>query len=131
MFLDTPRLAADSSFSSADYCERGRCVPAMFGAVMRQIDISSAERGAPALAADVVAILLDNAEDHASSLRQLGLLRRNESIEKLSFAYLRERVRRACDEKVTVNAGLRRWQGGLSETVLYEMSLKSGQAAAI
>jgi hypothetical protein len=52
----------------------------MFGAVMRQIDISSAERGAPPLAADVVAILLDNAEDHASSLRQLGLLRRNESL---------------------------------------------------
>jgi hypothetical protein len=49
----------------------------------------------------------------------------------MTFGKLRERIHRACQEKETVNAGLRRWQGGLSETTLYEMALKSGPAAAL
>jgi hypothetical protein len=104
---------------------------AVFEAVLRQIDIASAERGAPALAAEVVAALLNEADEHNAILRQLNLLHGRESIEKISFAELRDRIHRACEDRTTVNAGLRRWRYGLSETTLYEMALKSGPAAAV
>jgi hypothetical protein len=104
---------------------------AVFEAVMRQIDVATAARRAPALAADVVAALLDDADEHNGILRELGLLRQNESIRSLRFAHLRDRVHRACQEHESTSGSLRRWRGGLSETELYDMSLKSGMAAAI
>lgn len=57
--------------------------------------------------------------------------KRNESAHETSFATLRDRVHRACREGESVNAGLRRWRGGLSETDLYSMAMASGRAAAI
>ena len=104
---------------------------AVFGAVMREVDVACAERGGPAAAERVVAGLLDEAEEHSALLRQLNLIRRNESAHDLSFATLRERVRRACRDEESVSSGLRRWCEGLSETELYGMALASGRAAAI
>jgi len=45
---------------------------AMFEASDAAIDIASAERGAPALAADIVAALLNETDEHNDILRQLG-----------------------------------------------------------
>jgi hypothetical protein len=104
---------------------------AVFDAVMRQIDIESAKRGAPALAADVVASLLNETDEHNSLLRQLGLLGPRESVEKLTFVSLRERIHRACADRESINGGLRRWHGGLIETTLYDMALKAGASSAV
>jgi hypothetical protein len=104
---------------------------AVFGAVMRQIDVASAARGAPALAADVVAALLNDTDEHNGILRKIGFLRRNESISAMRFGQLQERVHRACQEHEATSNGLRRWRGGLSETEVYSISLKSGMAAAV
>ena len=104
---------------------------AVFGAVMREVDIATAERGGPAAAERVVAGLLDESEEHSAVLRQLNLLRRNESAHEISFATLRDRVHRACREEESVSSGLRRWRNGLSETELYRMAMASGRAAAI
>jgi hypothetical protein len=103
----------------------------VFEAVMRQIDIASAERSAPALAADVVAALLNETDEHNTFLRQLGLLGPRESIGKLTFVSLRERVHQACSDKVSVSSGLQRWHNGLAETTVYEMALKAGAASAV
>jgi hypothetical protein len=104
---------------------------AVFDAVMHEVDVASAERGGPVAAERVIAGLLDDAEEHSAILRQLGLLRRNETAHEISFATLRDRVHRACSEETTMNSGLRRWRDGLSETTLYEMALASGRAAAV
>lgn len=104
---------------------------AVFDAVMREVDVASAERGGPAAAERVVAGLLDDAEEHSAILRQLDLLRHNETAHAIPFATLRARVHRACSEDETVSSGLRRWRDGLSETTLYNMALASGHAAAI
>jgi hypothetical protein len=93
--------------------------------------MSSAARGAPAVATDVVAALLNDTDEHNGILRELGLLRRNESISSMQFGQLQERVHRACQEHEATSNGLRRWRGGLSETEVYSMSLKSGMAAAV
>lgn len=104
---------------------------AVFEAVMNQVDIASAARGAPALASDVVAVLLNETDEHDIMLRQLGLLGPRESVARLEFSVFQERIHKACDQAVSVNAGLKRWRGGLSETTVYEMALKAGAASAV
>lgn len=104
---------------------------AVFGAVMQEVDIASAERDGPAAAERVVAALLDEGEQHSALLRQLKLLKGNEVAAEISFATLRERVRQACREEDRVSSGLRRWRGGLSETELYGMAMASSRAAAV
>ena len=81
-------------------------------AVMRQIDIAAAERAAAPLASDIVAALLDEAEEHDTVLSDLKLLKSGDSIAQLPFGKLRERVRAACSEQGTAERGLRRWRGG-------------------
>lgn len=103
---------------------------AVFEAVMRQIDIASAERGAPALAADIVAALLNETDEHNGILRQLGLLSARDSIDKLDFASLQQRIQRACADGVFVSGGLRRWRRGLVETNVYEIAMKAGATSA-
>jgi hypothetical protein len=66
---------------------------AVFDAVMREVDVASAERGGPAAAERVVAGLLDETEEHSAILRQLDLLRRNETAHEIPFTTLRDRVR--------------------------------------
>ncbi len=104
---------------------------AVFEAVMRRIDIASAERGAPALAADIVAALVSETDEHNSLLRQLGLMSGRDSVDKMDFASLQQRIQRACAGSVSINGGLRRWRGGLVETSVYEMALKAGAASAV
>jgi hypothetical protein len=98
---------------------------------MREIDVASAAHGAPALAANVVAALLNVTEEHDDILREIGLLRRNESIGQLKFKQLRQRVQRECSDQESISSGLRRWRAGLSETKLYQMALQSGMATAV
>jgi hypothetical protein len=104
---------------------------AVFEAVMRQIDIASAERGAPALAADVVAALLNDTDEQNGMLRQIGLFTARDSIEKMDFASFQKRIKRACADGVSVSGGLRRWRSGLVETTVYGMALKAGAASAV
>jgi len=79
----------------------------------------------------VVAGLLEEDEEHSAVLRQLNLLRRNESAHEISFTTLRDRVHQPCRQEEGVSSGLRRWQGGLSETELYTMAMASGRAATV
>jgi hypothetical protein len=103
---------------------------AAFHAVMDEVDAASASRGAPALAADVIAALLERVDDHNEVLRQSALLAANESVRKLAFQQIAERVQRTCRDGETVSNGLRRWRGGLSETDLYDTALEAGAGAA-
>lgn len=103
---------------------------AAFEAVMDEVDAATASRGAPALAADVVAALLERVDDHNEALRQFGLVAANESVRKLSFHQIVERVQRTCRDRETVWNGLRRWRGGLSESDLYDTALQAGPGAA-
>src|SRR5438105_1188234 len=82
----------------------------------RNPDAASARRGGPALAAEVVAALLVVVDEHNEALRQLGLLAKNESVRRMPFHQMAERVQRACQDHQTVSNGLRRWRGGLSES---------------
>ena len=91
---------------------------------MDEVDAASASRGAPALAADVVAALVDRVDDHNEILRQLGLLAVNESVRKLAFHQIAERVQRTCSDRETVSNGLRRWRGGLSEGDLLQANYR-------
>jgi hypothetical protein len=99
-------------------------------AVLAEVDSLSARRRAPALASDVIAALLGATDEHNDALRLIGLLGEAETINRISFAEMSDRVRRACQKQQTFEQGLRRWQGGLSEHQLCKAALGSGAAAA-
>ena len=88
-------------------------------------------RGAPPLASDVVAALLDQTEEHEAALRDLGLLKPGETLVKLGFRAFRQRVHTACVDRPTTARGLRRWRNGLSEVDLYQRALQAGPAAPV
>ncbi len=103
---------------------------AVFETAMAQVDAASARRGGPAWAEDVVAALLSAVDEHNEALRQFGLLAKNESVRRIAFHQMVERVQRACQDHETVRNGLRRWRGGLSESGLYDAALQAGPASA-
>jgi hypothetical protein len=105
------------------------CHEAVFGAVMEQVDRMSQARQSPALSAQVVAALMGEVSEKDEALRQSRLLRPGESVSTLAFRTLYERVRRRCRNQETVSNGLRRWSGGLSETDVYGLAVKSKDAA--
>jgi hypothetical protein len=69
---------------------------AVFEAVMREVDAASARRGAPALAAEVVSAIVGATDDHNDALRQTGLLTKGETVRRLSFSQMLERIDGAC-----------------------------------
>jgi hypothetical protein len=103
---------------------------AVFQAVLADVDAASARRGGPALAAEVVAALINAVDDHNEYLREFDLLKVGETVKNISFAQILDRVHAACRERETISNGLRRWRGGLSETDLYDSALEAGPAAA-
>ena len=82
-------------------------------AVMAEVDSLLARRRAPALASDVVATLLSATDEHNDALRLIGLLADGETVERISFAEMSDRVRPACQNRQTYENRLRRWHGGL------------------
>jgi hypothetical protein len=100
-------------------------------AVLRQIDLSADARGAPPLASDIVAALLDQTEEHEAVLRDLGLLEPEEMLTQLDFRAFRQRVHAICGDRPTTARGLRRWRNGLSEVDLYQRALRAGPAAPV
>jgi hypothetical protein len=96
---------------------------------MRQVDVMSAERQSPSISAEVLAALLADPAEKDEALRELRLLKSGESVSTVSFRTIFERVRRLCRKGETVSNGLRRWQGGLSETAIYDLALQSYDAA--
>ena len=105
------------------------CHEAVFGAVMRHVDRDSAARGAPALANDVVASLVTWAPEKDDALKTFRILKKGESAEHLSFRAVFDRVHALCEKGRMEAAGLARWDGGLSETDLYEYASSSDDAA--
>lgn len=103
---------------------------AVFEAVMHEVDVKSAARGGPALAADVVGTLLAATSEHDEALRQFGLLQQGETVASLSFNQLRERIQHKCRRRESISDGLRRWHGGLSEVELYDVALEAGVGSA-
>ena len=73
---------------------------AVFASIMREVDVKSAARGAPAVAGDVVASLLNATEEHNEALREFGLLKRSESVA--------ERPSASFGGGLSANAGTRR-----------------------
>jgi hypothetical protein len=102
---------------------------AAFSAVMRMVDTMAAQRQSPAISAEVLAALLADTTEHDEVLRKLRVLRPEESVSTVSFRSIRDRVRKLCRKGEAVSNGLRRWQGGLSETAIYELALQSHEAA--
>jgi hypothetical protein len=102
---------------------------AVFGAVMRRVDIMSADRQSPAISAEVLAALVAEPAEKDEVLRELRILKSGESVSTVSFRTVRDRVQRLCRKQDHVANGLRRWNGGLSETVLYDLALESHDAA--
>ena len=105
------------------------CHEAVFGAVMRQVDRDHAIRNAPALANEVVAALVASAPEKDDALRHFRILKNGETVEGLSFRTVLERVQNLCSKGRTVNDGLARWEGGPSETDLYDHAASSDDAA--
>lgn len=105
------------------------CHEAVFGAVMRRVDRDHAIRNAPALANEVVAALVASAPEKDDALRQFRILKKGETIEGLSFRTVLERVQDLSRKGRTVTDGLARWEGGLSETDLYQHAASSDDAA--
>lgn len=105
------------------------CHESVFDGVMWQVDVMSSARRSPALSAQVIAALMDETSEKDAALRELRLLRAGESVSTLSFRTVHARVQRACRKDETIANGLRRWSGGLSEIDVYELSLKSHDAA--
>jgi hypothetical protein len=97
---------------------------AVFGAVMRRVDIMSADRQSPAISAEVLAALVAEPAEKDEVLRELRILKSGESVSTVSFRTVRDRVQRLCRKQDEVANGLKRWNGGLSETVLYDLALE-------
>jgi hypothetical protein len=104
---------------------------AVFESIMQQVDVQSAARGGPALAADVVASLLTDTEEYNEALREFDLLKKRESVEALTFKQLRQRVVAGCGGQESYSNGLKRWRGGLSEIDLYDAALESTIRSAV
>jgi hypothetical protein len=105
------------------------CHEAVFGAVMRQVDRDQAARNAPALANEVVAALVAAAPEKDEALRSFRILKKGEATENLSFRVAFERINILCRKRRTITAGLARWEGGLSESELYDQAGSSDDAA--
>jgi hypothetical protein len=102
---------------------------AVFAAVMRQVDVMSAARQSPSISAEVLAALLADPTEKDEVLRKLRLLKSGETTSTVSFRTIYERVQRLCRKGETFSNGLRRWDGGLSETAIYDLALQSHEAA--
>lgn len=105
------------------------CHELVFGAVMGQVDRDHAVRNAPALANEVVAALVAAAPEKDGSLRSFGILKKDEAAEDLSFRVAFERINILCGKGRMIGAGLARWEGGLSESELYDYAGSSDDAA--
>jgi hypothetical protein len=99
---------------------------AVFESVMTEVDVASARRGSAALANSVVSAVLDPVDEHNQALRQLDLLASNESVRRITFQEVLDRVRNLCSTRAVIRNGLRRWRGGLSETDIYDQALDAG-----
>lgn len=102
---------------------------AVFAAVMRQIDRMSKDRQSPAVSTEVLSVLVSDPTEQDEVLRELRVLKDGESVSTVSFRTVRERVRRLCKKQEQAANGLKRWEGGLSETTLYDLALQSHDAA--
>jgi hypothetical protein len=78
----------------------------------------------------VVAALLNAIDSHNDVLRQFGLLGERESVRRISFNQIADRVAQVCNDRETSKNGLRRWRGGLFECDLYDAALQAGAASA-
>jgi hypothetical protein len=105
------------------------CHEAAFAAVLREVDVMASARQSPALAAEVMASLMDDVTEKDDALRSVRLLKPGESVSSISFRTIHERIQRRCRHNESIGNGLRRWSGGLSETELYDVALKSDAAA--
>ena len=103
---------------------------AVLEAVMAEVDAGSARDGAPPSAAAVVGALLDATDEHNDVLRQFGLLGKNESVRRVSFNQIADRVTQLCADRETSKSGLVRWREGLFESDLYDATLQAGAASA-
>jgi hypothetical protein len=77
----------------------------------------------------VVGALMERIEEHDAALRDLGLLGTNESVAKLSFREISDRVDAIVLPDSIIRNGLRRWPAGLTEPVLYRRALVAGAGA--
>lgn len=105
------------------------CHEAVFDAVMREVEGVTEARKSPALACEVVAALVQGTREKDEALRELKILKKGESITTFSFEIVHERIKPACSNQLEVSNGLRRWNGGLNETVLYKLAQTSREAA--
>lgn len=77
----------------------------------------------------VVKALMERIEEHDSALRDLGLLKVNESVTNLTFRDLESRIRDQLFAEKYSQLDIARWRGKLSEPLLYKRALKSGAGA--
>lgn len=91
------------------------------------------ENGGPVWVApvDVVRAALRDAASLEAVLQDLDLLSPGEPWESLTFRELEARVKRATTDAETVERGLRRWVGGITEEDLIRVTMRSGAGAPV
>lgn len=114
------------------YCVRDAIAvtqEAVLAAVMNEI-LASSERGQSGVESDgMIAALMERVGEHASALRDLGLLADGQSVADLSFGELYARMEARLSVDRPPPPGIRRWTEDLNEPRLYNLALRSGAGA--
>jgi len=114
------------------YCVRDAIAvtqEAVLAAVMNEI-LASPERGQSGVESDgMIAALMERVGEHASALRDLGLLADGQSVADLSFGELYARMEARLSVDRPPPPGIRRWTEDLNEPRLYNLALRSGAGA--
>jgi hypothetical protein len=105
------------------------CHEAVLDQVIRELEARGGARRQVA-SEEVVAALVAAADEHAATLKKLGLLAPGESPPALTFREVAERVRTAVGERVEGGgAGPARWRGGLTELAVIRAVRAAGAGA--
>lgn len=105
------------------------CHEAVLDQVIRELETRGGDRRQVA-SEEVVAALVAAADEHAATLKKLGLLAPGESPLTLTFREVAERVRTAVGERVEGGAtGPVRWRGGLTELAVIRAVRAAGAGA--
>ncbi len=102
------------------------CHEAVLDQVIRELETRGGARRQIA-SEEVAAALVAAADEHAATLKKLGLLARGESPLTMTFREVAERVRTAVGEQVEDGGrGPARWRGGLTELAVIRAARAAG-----
>jgi hypothetical protein len=102
---------------------------AVLGAVLSELNLGTDESRLGVEGRAIISELLSRTEEHDAPMRDFGLLNSGESVKDISFRTLFARIEGRLAPGMTVTHGIKRWDAGLNEPLLYGMALRSGAGA--